>query len=242
MAPNSDNRSAFFGKYPGIVVDNQPPEGASKFQGDIKVKVSFILDETASPIELWAKPCFHPGFFFIPEVGDNVWVEFVAGNIDFPVWSGVWYPQGKTPQTSDGQAPVTENKVIRTPSGHVLELDDKGEKVVLLDKNNNKVTLDASGIVITDTNQNQITLDTSGVKIADKSGNEAVMDATGVTVKSQAIKLGEAAVEPLVLGNQFLTLFNTHMHIGNLGAPTSPPAAAGTPALPTHLSLKNRTE
>jgi hypothetical protein len=231
MFDDSEPAAKIYGKYPGIVVDNQPPAGADQFQGEIKVRISSILDEDRQPIEAWAKPCFHPGFFFIPEVDDQVWVEFVAGDIDFPIWTGVWYPQGATPQTADGQAPVTENKVIRTASGHVMELDDDGGKIVIVDKNDNKVTLDDQGITITDKSSNEITMDSSGVTVVDASGNEIAMASSGVTVKSNAIKLGsDAGMESYVLGTQFKTKvvtfmaqLLTHTHVGNLGAPTSPP-------------------
>lgn len=37
------------------------------------------------------------------------------------------------------------------------------------------------------------------------------------------IYLGEDATERLVLGDTFMQFFNRHTHVGNLGAPTSPP-------------------
>lgn len=55
------------------------------------------------------------------------------------------------------------------------------------------------------------------------------------------ILLGENATEKLVLGDAFMQLFNQHTHIGNLGAPTSPP----NPLLMNeaqHLSKLTRTE
>ena len=52
---------------------------------------------------------------------------------------------------------------------------------------------------------------------------------------SSSIELGQGATEKLVLGNSFMKLFNSHTHIGNLGAPTSPPVQ---PMTPTHLSQK----
>lgn len=55
------------------------------------------------------------------------------------------------------------------------------------------------------------------------------------------ILLGENATEKLVLGDAFMQLFNNHTHIGNLGAPTSPP----NPLLMNeaqHLSKLTRTE
>ena len=60
-----------------------------------------------------------------------------------------------------------------------------------------------------------------------------------VIVKSQNIELGEAAVEKLIKGNTFLTLFNSHTH------PT-PVGPSGTP-IPTmidnvHLSQVSKTK
>lgn len=55
------------------------------------------------------------------------------------------------------------------------------------------------------------------------------------------ILLGENASEKLVLGDAFMQLFNNHSHIGNLGAPTSPP----NPLIMSeaqHLSKLTRTE
>lgn len=49
------------------------------------------------------------------------------------------------------------------------------------------------------------------------------------------IHLGEQATENLVLGNTFMRFFNRHTHVGNLGAPTSPP----NPEQMTNAQLSN---
>ena len=46
-----------------------------------------------------------------------------------------------------------------------------------------------------------------------------------VHVKAPAVELGAEATEQLIKGNTFQGLFNAHTHIGNKGAPTSPPIA-----------------
>ncbi|MCG9967142.1 phage baseplate assembly protein V [Pelotomaculum terephthalicicum JT] len=145
----------YFGKYPGVVLSNDPPQNGPH-RGELLVEVHGILEETPDgksqrPIQVMAKPCFPPSFFFIPEEKDNVWVEFGAGDINNPIWTGVWYPQGKTPNTADAQAPAKFQKIIRTASGQVIQLDDsdKNEKLVIRDeKNNSTVTLDANGITV----------------------------------------------------------------------------------------------
>lgn len=237
----------YFGKYPGLVEDNAPPEDAAH-RGELLVKVPGILEETPDgagqqPIEVVARPCFVPGFFFLPEIGAQVWVEFVAGDINSPLWTGVWYPTDKAPQTAGAEAPTEFQKVIRTTSGHAVELDDDGGKIVIRDCNANQLVLDENGITITDKWENKVILKEKEIHVVDKSGNGMVMSSGSITINSDSIKLGsDSATEPLVLGNQWLQLFNSHVHVGNLGAPTSPPAAAGTPATPAHLSAKHNAE
>ena len=61
-----------------------------------------------------------------------------------------------------------EQKIIRTVSGQVIQLEDTGgsEKLVLKDeKNGNRLAMDSSGIVIEDANGNTVTLAGSGIKL-----------------------------------------------------------------------------
>lgn len=241
-----------FGKYPGLVLNNSVPDDVSDYgahRGELLVQVSGILEESPGgagqrPVEVWAKPSFISGFFFVPEIGSQVWVEFVAGDISAPIWTGVWYPKDAAPDRVEGEKPTEFQKVIRTASGHVMELDDDGSKILILDANGNQFTVDEDGITIVDKTDNEIVMDGDGVKVVDKSGNEIVMASSGVTITSTAIKLGsDSSNEPLVLGNKWFELFNMHMHIGNMGAPTSPPGAAGLKAeKPLHLSGSHTTE
>ena len=63
-----------------------------------------------------------------------------------------------------------------------------------------------------------------------KSNGNIVLDHGG------KLQLGKGAVEKVVLGDTFMAFFNTHTHVGNLGAPTSPPIA---PMSPAQLTKKN---
>lgn len=53
--------------------------------------------------------------------------------------------------------------------------------------------------------------------------NNAVVTASSCTIDASSINLGEGAAEAVIKGNTFQSLFNSHTHIGNLGASTSPP-------------------
>ena len=37
------------------------------------------------------------GFFALPPVGANVWVEFEGGDPDYPIWSGCFWGAGEVP-------------------------------------------------------------------------------------------------------------------------------------------------
>src|SRR5690242_1758528 len=97
----------YYGKYRGKVVDNKDVNGL----GQILVSVPDVLGQ----VELWAMPSVpyagpSVGFFFLPPVGANVWVEFEAGDPQFPVWSGCFWGQGQVPAS-----PAEETvKVLKT--------------------------------------------------------------------------------------------------------------------------------
>ena len=77
----------YYGKYRGIVTDNQDPNNLSR----IKVKVPDVLGDVESG---WALPCSPytgngTGMFTVPEPDTGVWVEFEAGDPSYPVWMGM---------------------------------------------------------------------------------------------------------------------------------------------------------
>lgn len=166
-------------------------------------------------------------------------------------------------EESDVQDPPTR-KIIKTLKGHTLQFEDADgdEMITLVDGvNGHVITLDADGIQISDgKNSHKITLDSSGIVIEDgvNSGNKVTMEAAGVTVAdkngnnvilgSGGIQIGSSsAIESLVLGTtlkmnvtSFLISLSTHTHVGNLGAPTSPPVAPMNLDVP--LSSKHKVE
>ena len=76
---------ATFGKFKGIVIENQDPERL----GRLKVQVPGALGEELA----WAMPCTPyagplSGFFMMPEPGTGVWIEFEEGEGDEPGETG----------------------------------------------------------------------------------------------------------------------------------------------------------
>jgi uncharacterized protein involved in type VI secretion and phage assembly len=269
----------YYGKYRGIVIDNEDPEKL----GRLKVKIPSLLGNDV--VTGWAMPCLpyggaaDQGFLAVPEVDAGVWVEFEAGDLEYPIWVGTYWgkPGGESelpkPNQADGsedssvQDPPTR-KIIKTKQGHTIQLEDKdGEEMVLIveavngqvirmdqagieiddGSNGNNVLLDSNGFKVEDKNGNNITLDSNGIKVEDKNSNVITMDSSSVTVKSSSIKIGDGASEPLVLGNQLKmaldnwinSTFMTHMHTGNMGAPTTPPVPGAPLVLDPALSPTN---
>jgi hypothetical protein len=85
----------YYGKYRGIVENPADLQGI----GRIQVSVPSVLGDGKLA---WAMPCLPGagpgvGFYAIPPKGAKVWVEFEAGNPDYPIWSGGFWDLGDTP-------------------------------------------------------------------------------------------------------------------------------------------------
>jgi Type VI secretion system/phage-baseplate injector OB domain len=98
----------FYGKYRGKVKNNVDPMQ----QGRIQVAVPAVLGEGSLS---WAMPCVpfagpQVGFFAVPPSDANVWVEFEAGDPDYPIWSGCFWGTGEVPASPA----LAEMKMIKT--------------------------------------------------------------------------------------------------------------------------------
>jgi len=136
----------FFGKYRGQVENNIDPMQL----GRVQVSVPAVLGEGTLS---WAMPCAPyagsgVGFFAVPPVGANVWVEFEAGDPDYPIWSGCFWGVGEVPALPA----LPQMKVLKTDSitltlsdlpgvgGFTLEVDPPAVATPL------KLVFDATGI------------------------------------------------------------------------------------------------
>ena len=99
--------TSFFGKYRGKVENNIDP----MMLGRVQVSAPAVLGSGSLS---WAMPCVPyagsgVGFFMIPPVGANVWVEFEGGDIDYPIWSGCFWGVGEVP----AMPAVPQMKIIK---------------------------------------------------------------------------------------------------------------------------------
>lgn len=245
-----------YGKYRGIVIDNQDPQK----RGRLKLRIPSVLNDQASD---WALPCMpyggapQQGMFMVPEVDALVWVEFEAGDVHCPIWVGTfWMAEGDPPEDAATEEPTT--RLLQTSSGHILQFDDADgqerirlhhstEAELVVDPNGTISLTDASGavlrmdaqdneITVEDANGNTMTMNSSATRVEDANGHVMEMTAAGITVeapkiiiKGGQVHLGGEGGEPVLQGQRFLSLFATHIHTVApiVGGPTSPPIPQG---------------
>jgi len=109
--------TTYYGKYRGKIENNVDPMSLARVQ----VSVPAVLGDGRAS---WALPCVGfagngVGAFALPPNGTNVWVEFEAGDPDYPIWSGCFWGQGEVPATPA----VEQTKVFKT-SGITLTLSE----------------------------------------------------------------------------------------------------------------------
>jgi len=101
---------------------------------------------------VWALPCAPyagpgVGFFAIPPVGANVWVEFEGGNPEVPIWSGCFWEVGDFPAAMA----LPQIKVLKTDTATVTLNDLPGIGGVTIETSDGKkITLSATSIEIND--------------------------------------------------------------------------------------------
>ncbi len=139
----------YYGKYRGKVENNIDP----LMLGRIQVSVPAVLGDGRLS---WATPCVAfagrgVGLFMLPPKGTNVWVEFEAGDPDYPIWSGCFWGAGEIP----AQPAIEQMKVFKT-NGVTLTINElPGAGGVTLDvappvvATPLKVVMNALGIEIT---------------------------------------------------------------------------------------------
>src|SRR5215213_9021531 len=112
-----------WGKYAGQVVLNVDPDQ----MGRLQVNCEAVLGSET----VWARPCVPyagpgVGFYFIPPVGAGVWIEFEAGDVSRPIWTGCYWAQGDLPSDAIG----AEVKLIVTDKAKLTINDLTGEVVL----------------------------------------------------------------------------------------------------------------
>ncbi len=144
----------------GRVVENADPLGLGR------VRVQMVWQEAGSEKTPWIR-LLQPhsgsgkGFYFVPEIGEEVLVGFQGGNAEKPYVIGTQY-NGKE---KSGYADKENNiKAVHTRSGHKLVFTED-ESILITDKSGNEILLDTKGSNITITTPETMTLNAKNLNI-----------------------------------------------------------------------------
>lgn len=216
-----------YGKHRGLVTDNQDPKNL----GRLKARVPEVLGDVDTGWALPAAPYAgnETGFYTIPAVGAGVWIEFEAGDVSRPIWTGCWWSGDQLPKDESGTSATPPLKILRSEQGMLVALDDDAQTITLSDSGGSNLMT---------------------IKVQD--GQVKILAATKVIVEAPQIELVENASHPLVFGddllqylNQLVQAYQTHIHPGQTaaGIPVSPapPVPPFPPATPSLLSVKVKT-
>lgn len=167
--PEGMYRGQLWGKHRGEVLNNLDPYEMGRLLVDVPQVPATKVN--------WAMPCVPyagdgVGWFAMPDIGAEVWVEFERGDPSYPIWTGCYWLERKAP----GANPL--KKVLRTTNNELV-LDDTPRS--------GGVTLTAlpPGVETPVT----MTFSSEGMSIKAPPGEITISTKGGITVKFPACEL-----------------------------------------------------
>lgn len=187
--------SAFLAK----VVSVKDPDNHNRIQ----VRV-FTIDGVADQdAPVWARVAVpfagdNRGAFFIPDVGDEVVVVYLAGDPRFPiVMGGLWNGHDAAPDSFGGSGDSVDRWTITGKAGTKISIveDSSGPTIEFQTPGRLKGTLADSGggsIEFTDSMQTSVKIDSSGVTINAPTAQVQVTAATSMSITSPQLTVNSA--------------------------------------------------
>lgn len=165
---------------PATVISNSDPAGLGRIQ------VAFAWQKESGANTPWIRMT-NPhsggskGFYFIPEVGEEVLIAFEGGNAEKPFVLGAMY----NGSASSGYA-ADENKIkaIHTRSGHIIKFTED-ESILITDKSGNEITFDTVGSNINITAPETVTINAKNIVM---NADESIISSAGKNITDTAGK------------------------------------------------------
>lgn len=165
---------------PATVTSNSDPAGLGRIQ------VAFAWQKESGANTPWIRMT-NPhsggskGFYFIPEVGEEVLIAFEGGNAEKPFVLGAMY----NGSASSGYA-ADENKIkaIHTRSGHIIKFTED-ESILITDKSGNEIIFDTVGSNINITAPETVTINAKNIVM---NADESIISSAGKNITDTAGK------------------------------------------------------
>lgn len=134
----------YYGLYQGVVTNIKDPEK----RGRIKVKCPEVLG--ADTESAWCDPLVpiaydNGGDFCIPAKNEMVWLQFIAGDANKPVYLGGWWQEKMTP-LGNTYTKLDNTRIISYKDFSIVI--HKNEVTISNNKGSNKIKMSDSGILI----------------------------------------------------------------------------------------------
>jgi phage baseplate assembly protein V len=118
------------------------------------------------------------GSMWRPEVGDEVLVAFVHGDMREPIVLGGLYNGQDKPFTHPDRS--TDQKALVTKGKHRVVFDDKAKTITVMTESGTSITLDGDGKNVTISADAKITLEARDIELKAKGGDVTI---TGSTIR-----------------------------------------------------------
>ena len=134
----------YFGVYKGVVCNIKDPEK----RGRIKVTCPEVLGATVE--SAWCDPLVpiaydNGGDFCLPAKNEMVWLQFIAGDANKPVYLGGWWQEKMTP-LGNTYTKLDNTRIISYKDFSIVI--HKNEVTISNNKGSNKIKMSDSGILI----------------------------------------------------------------------------------------------
>ena len=181
----TDADARFYGVTIAVVTNIKDAEGL----GRVKVKFPWLTADDESP---WARVLTpmaggDRGFYFLPEVDDEVLVAFEHGDMAFPyILGALWNGKDKPPEKNDDGK--NNKRFIKSRSGHMIILDDTKDKeqVIIQDKSGkNKITIDCEQDSMQIQVEKDLTIEAKGKVILRSTDADMAIECKNLEIKTQ---------------------------------------------------------
>lgn len=195
-----DGQPRYYAPEHGKVVDNVDPEGLSR----VRIRVPGIVELTdwANPMGTMGGGAAQRGAWRVPDIGSDVVVFFLGGDVERPVYTGGWWG---TPPAAEGKREVpTEVEAVPLEEAHLVSSIYEGKRLkVWVDERDGKQQLGiqdkqdagADGTFIqVDMESGSITIQAGGAGLILKSIGMVQIVGAQVTINDRLVDMTDSPV------------------------------------------------